>query len=239
MNLDDDIYRPAGLGGEGWWDDAVDTVKTVAKKVQKNPVVRGLEKRAVKAGTTALRGATETAVDGLADSALTALGAPELAPMANKLVDKGVSYLQKKGTDYLDQQIDASGRGYGGVRYMSPAGGGLRLAGHGTQVGTGLRLAGSGHVSFGDFATAVGKLGVHEMTKNRSTAGSGHGVPAGYHRMPDGSIMANRDHQGMGHCGCGHMAGHGLRLAGSGLRLAGQGMYRQVGLVEGSGHGYC
>ena len=214
MNLDDDIYRPAGLGGEGWWDDAVDTVKTVAKKVQKNPVVRGLEKRAVKAGTTALRGATETAVDGLADSALTALGAPELAPMANKLVDKGVSYLQKKGTDYLDQQIDASGRGYGGrVKYMSPAGGGLRLAGHGTQVGTGLRLAGSGHVSFGDLASAVGKLGVHELTKNR-TAGAGH-------------------------CGCGHMEGHGMRLAGSGMRLAGQGMYRQVGLVEGSGHGYC
>jgi hypothetical protein len=188
MNLDDDIYRPAGLGGEGWWDDAVDTVKTVAKKVQKNPVVRGLEKRAVKAGTTALRGAAETAVDGLADSALTAIGAPELAPMADKLIDKGASYLQKKGTDYLDQKIDASGRGYGGrIKYMSPAGGGLRLAGHGTQVGTGLRLAGSGHMS------------------------------------------------GHGHCQC----GHGMRLAGSGMRLAGSGMYRQPGLVEGSGHGYC
>ena len=120
MNLDDDIYRPAGLGGDGWWSDAVDTVKTVAKKVQKNPVVRGLEKRAVKAGSTALRTAAESAVDGLADSALTALGAPELAPMADKLIDKGASYLQKKGTDYLDQQIDASGRGYGGVRYTIP-----------------------------------------------------------------------------------------------------------------------
>ena len=70
MNLDDDIYRPAGLGGEGWWSDAVDTVKTVAKKVQKNPVVRGLEKRAVKAGSDVLRGAAETAVSGAADSAL-------------------------------------------------------------------------------------------------------------------------------------------------------------------------
>ena len=216
MNLDDDIYRPAGLGGEGWWSDAVDTVKTVAKKVQKNPVVRNLEKRAVKAGSTALRTAAESATDGLADSALTALVAPELAPMADKLIDKGASYLQKKGTDYLDQQIDASGRGYGGVRYMSPAGGGLRLAGHGTQIGTGLRLAGSGHVSFGDLATAVGKLGVHELTKDRNAAGSGY-------------------MRGHGHCQC----GHGMRLAGSGMRLAGQGMYRQPGLVEGSGHGYC
>ena len=63
-------------GGEGWWSDAVDTVKTVAKKVQKNPVVRNLEKRAVKAGSDVLRGAAETAVSGAADSALTALGAP-------------------------------------------------------------------------------------------------------------------------------------------------------------------
>ena len=187
MNPDDEIYRPAGLGGEGWWDDAVDTVKTVAKKVQKNPVVRNLEKRAIKAGSDVLRGAAQTAVSGAADSALTALGAPELAPMADKLIDKGSSYLEKKGVDYLDQKIDASGKGYGGVRYMSPAGGGLRLAGHGTQVGTGLRLAGSGHM------------------------------------------------RGHGHCQC----GNGMRLAGSGMRLAGSGMYRQVGLVEGSGHGYC
>jgi hypothetical protein len=187
MNPDDDIYRPAGLGGDGWWDDAVSEVKKVGKKIQKSSTVRNLEKRAVKAGADVLRGAAQTAVSGAADSALTALGAPELAPMATKLVDKGASYLEKKGTDYLDQQIDASGRGYGGVRYMSPAGGGLRLAGHRAQVGTGLRLAGSGHM------------------------------------------------RGHGHCQC----GHGMRLAGSGMRLAGSGMYRQVGLVEGSGHGYC
>ena len=77
----------------------------------------------------------ETAVSGAADSALTAIGAPELAPMADSLIDRGASYLEKKGTEYLDQKIDASGRGYGGrVKFMSPAGGGLRLAGHGTQI---------------------------------------------------------------------------------------------------------
>ena len=121
----------------------------------------------------------------LADSALTSLGAPELSPLADQLISKGAKSLEKKGVDYLDQKIDASGRGYGGVRYMSAAGGGLRLAGHGTSVGAGLRLAGSGH------------------------------------------------------CGSGHMCGNGLRLAGSGLRLAGSGMYRQPGLVEGSGTAYC
>ena len=145
MDEDDDIYRPAGLGGEGWWDDAVKETKRVAKKVQKSSAVRGLEKRAVKAGADVLRGAATAATDGLADSALTSLGAPELAPLADQLINRAGKSLEKKGTDYLDQKIDASGRGYGGVRYMSPAGGGLRLAGHGTVVGAGLRLAGSGH----------------------------------------------------------------------------------------------
>ena len=100
MNPDDDIYKPAGLGGDGWWDDAVSEAKRVGKKIQKSKVVRGLEKRAVKAGADVLRGAAETAVSGAADSALTALGAPELAPMADKLIDKGASYLEKKGVDY-------------------------------------------------------------------------------------------------------------------------------------------
>ena len=98
---------------------------------------------AVKVGGKTLRGAVETGLDGVADSALTALGAPELAPMADKLIDKGVKQLEKKGTSYLDQQNDKSGKGYGGVRYMS-ASGGMRLAGSGTQVGAGMRLAGNG-----------------------------------------------------------------------------------------------
>jgi hypothetical protein len=125
---DDDIFRQAGLGGDGWWDDAVKETKRVAKKVQSSSVVRGLEKRAVKAGADVLRGAATAATDGLADSALTSLGVPELAPMADKLISKGANSLEKSGVNYLDQKIDASGRGYGGVRYMSPAGGGLRLA---------------------------------------------------------------------------------------------------------------
>ena len=76
---DDELYLPAGQLGMGWWGDAWDEVKSVAKKVQANPVVRGLEKKAVDYGSKALRGAAESAVDGLAASALSAVGAPELA----------------------------------------------------------------------------------------------------------------------------------------------------------------
>ena len=57
MDDDDDIYRPAGMGEEGWWDDAVKETKRVAKRVQKSKGVCGLEKRAVKAGADVLRGA--------------------------------------------------------------------------------------------------------------------------------------------------------------------------------------
>ena len=61
MDDDDEIFRPAGLGGEGWWDDAQKEVKRVAKKVQKSSAVRGVEKRAVKAGADVLRGAATAA----------------------------------------------------------------------------------------------------------------------------------------------------------------------------------
>ena len=62
------------------------------------------EKKLVKKGADLLRGAAETGVDGLADTALTSLGVPEFAPMADKLIDKGASYLEKKGVDYLDHK---------------------------------------------------------------------------------------------------------------------------------------
>ena len=40
---DDELYLPAGQLGMGWWGDAWDEVKSVAKKVQANPDVRGLD----------------------------------------------------------------------------------------------------------------------------------------------------------------------------------------------------
>ena len=136
-----DVFRPAGQLGEGWWGDRWKDVKGAAKAVQGSAVVRDFEKGAVKAGSTALRGVAETAVAGLADAAATAVGAPELSAPLDKVIDKGAAALQKKGTAYLDQKIDASGSG--AVRYMT-AGGGMRLAGAGTRVGSGMRLAGGG-----------------------------------------------------------------------------------------------
>ena len=47
---DDELFLPAGQLGMGWWGDAWDEVKSVAKKVQANPIVRGLEKKAVDYG---------------------------------------------------------------------------------------------------------------------------------------------------------------------------------------------
>jgi hypothetical protein len=140
----DSLYQPTGgMYGDGWYDDAKASVKRAAKAVQSSSAVRDVEKGLVKRGSDVLRGAAEAATDGVADSALTALGAPEFAPLADKLIDRGAKALEKKGVDYLDQKIDQSGKD---VRYMAAtSGGGMRLAGQGTQIGRGLRLAGNGH----------------------------------------------------------------------------------------------
>ena len=55
-----------------------------------------------------------------------------------------------------------------------PAGGGMRLAGHGTAVGRGLRLAGQGHCGHGMRVAGQGLR----------LAGSGLYVPAGRHGLP-------------------------------------------------------
>ena len=165
--MHDSMYRAAGdMHGEGWWDDAKSAFHHGVSAIQHNSVVRDLEKKAVKQGADVLRGVAETATDGLADSALTALGAPELAPLADKLIDSGAKRLEKKGTDYLNQKIDQSGKG---VRYMgATSGGGMRLAGQGTQIGRGLRLAGSGMRHGGD--------GMRLAGSGMRLAGSGHKV---------------------------------------------------------------
>jgi len=174
--LDDDpLYHSAGQMGFGWWDDAWSGTKAAAKKVQSSAAVRGLEKRAVATGSKALRGVVEGATDGLATSALSAIGAPELAPAADALIDRGTKALQRKGTAYLDQKIDASGSG---VRYMSPAGGGLRRSGSGTQVGRGLRLSGEGQMRGHGCGHCGGSLRL---------AGSGMYVPAGMHGLVQGN----------------------------------------------------
>ena len=150
------------LEGAGWFGDRWGDVVKAAKKVQSSSVVRGIEKDAVSAGSKALRGIAEVGLDGAADLAATAIGMPELSAPIDAAIDKGASALQKKGASYLDNQIDQSGKG---IRYMSPSGGGLRLAGAGTQVANGLRLAGSGHQ-------------LQQQAQGLRLAGSGHGSGA-------------------------------------------------------------
>ncbi len=218
-NLGLDLYQNAGEQfGDGWWGDRwKDVQKTAtkvgkaatkaAKKAQSSAIVRELEKKAVQKGADVLRGAAEVATDGLADTALTAVGMPEFAPLVDKAIDAGAKKLEKKGVDYVDQQIDKSGKwaGNGHVRYMS-AGSGMRLAGGATQVGRGLRLAGSGHIHYGSGHTDYGMEG--GWAKEAAT------VTANYWKDK--------------------LSGSGMRLAGSGMRLAGSGMY-VPSLVEGSG----
>jgi hypothetical protein len=145
-SLDDlKLYvEPGDFGGEGWWSDLGSEVKKVAKKAQHNPLVRAAEKKAVKYAGTTIRGATEGLVDGVGDTAATFLGVPELAVPLDAAVDRGLSSIQKAGTKYIDDKIDASGKGHG-VRYMAPSGGGMRMSGHSTHAGGAMRLAGQGH----------------------------------------------------------------------------------------------
>ena len=204
LNKDDYLYIPAGdQYGEGWFSDRWDDVKKVAKTVQKNDTVRNLEKGALNVGAKALRGAVETGLDGVADSALTAIGAPELAPLVNTAIDRGAKSLQKKGVQYLDQQIDASGNGR--VRYMSPSGGGMRLSGSGTQLGSGLRLSGQGMRLSGsghNWDNIV--TGFHKDMAERAER---HKVPHmstgnGRMRLAGSGHYVRPIHEGSGHCQC-------------------------------------
>ena len=204
LNKDDYLYIPAGdQYGEGWFSDRWDDVKKVAKTVQKNDTVRNLEKGALNVGAKALRGAVETGLDGVADSALTAIGAPELAPLVNTAIDRGAKSLQNKGVQYLDQQIDASGKGR--VRYMSPSGGGMRLSGSGTQLGSGLRLSGQGMRLSGsghNWDNIV--TGFHKDMAERAER---HKVPHmstgnGRMRLAGSGHYVRPIHEGSGHCQC-------------------------------------
>jgi hypothetical protein len=132
--------EPGDFGGDGLWSD----LKSEVKKVQKNPIARKLEKKAVSYGAKALRGIAEGAADGIGDTAATFVGVPEIAAPLDAAIDRGLSSVQKAGTKYLDDKIDASGKGHS-VRYMAPSGGGMRMSGVSTHSGGALRLAGQGH----------------------------------------------------------------------------------------------
>ena len=100
---DVDIFvQPGKHGGAGFFSTLGDAVAKGAKELQKSSAVRGLEKKAVSYGAKALRGAAEGALDGVADTVATAVGAPEASPFVDKLIDRGLSSLQKRGEAAID-----------------------------------------------------------------------------------------------------------------------------------------
>ncbi len=142
---DNCVYHPAGLGGEGWFEDfkqgAQDGLKTVGKHVkqlQKRPEVRDFEKKLVRKGATALRGAVDSAAGA---AVIPALG-PAAAPMAAKAMDMATKGFADKAVNQMDAFIDQSGRGTRVRHYV--AGGGMRLGGVATIVSPGLRLSSRG-----------------------------------------------------------------------------------------------
>jgi hypothetical protein len=155
-SLDDlKLFVEAGdFGGEGLWSD----MKSEVKKAQKSSVVRGLEKKAVNYGAKALRGVAEGAADGIGDTAATFLGVPEVSVPLDAAIDRGLSSVQKAGTKYLDDKIDASGRGHG-VRYLAPSGGGMRMSGVPTHSGGAMRLSGQGHGKAGHCGCGIRQSG--------------------------------------------------------------------------------
>ena len=129
--LDMPIYVKGGAHGGGWWSDLGSTLKKGVKELQSSSVVRNLEKQAVSKGAAALRGVAEGALDDVA---------PEFAP----LIDRGLSYVQKRGTNYLDDAIDKSGSGHCCKNAMC-SGGGARYAMHTVAGSGGVRKAGVVH----------------------------------------------------------------------------------------------
>ena len=198
----DSLYQSTGdMYGDGWYDDAKASVKRAAKAVQSSSAVRDVEKGLVKRGSDVLRGAAEAATGGVTDSALVAIGAPEFAPLADKLIDRGTKALEKKGVDYLDQKIDQSGKG---VRYMAAtSGGGMRRSGTATQIGRGLRMAGSGHGMQANGLRLAGS-GHGMRSDGLRLAGSGYGMRSdGLRLAGSGAIVQPHYLRGAGHaCGC-------------------------------------
>ena len=87
-----------------WWGAAACTFRSV----QSDDAIRAAEKRAVKTVADAARSAAEAATEGALDGALAALGHPELAPAADRLVDANANAIEDEAVTYIDSLIDAT-----------------------------------------------------------------------------------------------------------------------------------
>ena len=126
--------EPGQFGGKGLWSD----LKSVVAKAQKSPLVQDLEKKAIHKGSEALQKFATKHAEGIGDLAAETIGLPK--GMADSAIKRSVSSIAAKGEKWADDKISGSG-----IRYMSPAGGGMRMSGTGTYSGSGMRLSGQGH----------------------------------------------------------------------------------------------
>ena len=92
-------------------------------------------------GSELLQSFAEDHADGIKDTVSHVTGMP--SSVVDAAMDRGVSGVTGKAEKYLQGKIDAAGSGI--VRYMSPAGGGMRRSGAYTQSGLGMRVSGQGH----------------------------------------------------------------------------------------------
>jgi len=95
---------PQGSTSQTWWGAATSAFRVV----QSDEAIRATEKQAVKTVADAARSAAETATEGAVDSALAALGHPELAPAADRLVDANANAIEDEVVAYVDELIDAT-----------------------------------------------------------------------------------------------------------------------------------
>jgi len=98
------LGKPQAATPQTWWNAATCVFRTV----QSDEAVRATEKQAVKTVADVARSAAETAAEGAVDGALAALGHPELAPAADRLVDANANAIEDEVVAYVDELIDAT-----------------------------------------------------------------------------------------------------------------------------------
>jgi len=98
------LRKPQESTPQTWWGAATRTFRTV----QSDEAVRATEKQAVKTVVDAARRAAETSTERAVDGTLAALGHPELAPAADRLVDANANAIEEEVVAYVDELIDAT-----------------------------------------------------------------------------------------------------------------------------------
>lgn len=98
------LRKPQPVASNTWWDTATRTLRSA----QSDEAVRTTEKQVIKTVVDVARCATETAAEGAIDGTLAALGHPELAPSADRMIDANAEAISEEVVTYADSLIDAT-----------------------------------------------------------------------------------------------------------------------------------